>query len=281
MIIVHYLFSMKKIFLLLLFLPTIIPTTVLANVINPEANILAQNSFNYQTYNNVLKTYVSDRGLVNYQKLQTNRQKLDQFNQSLAKVNTATYDSWSEPEKLAFLMNAYNSFTLQSIIDQSPLKKSIRDISGVWKRRKFAIAGLEKTLDNIEHDIIRKEFNEPRIHMALVCAAMSCPILRNEAYTAANLDAQLDDQTIKFINSSQGFRIDREKKIVYLSSIYKWYGQDWIPNYGIDNKFAGNRKEKAVLNFISQYLSSQDRQYLEQGNYKVSYLNYDWSLNKQ
>lgn len=280
---------MKKILLLLLFLPTIIPSTGLAQVINPAANtipnnsnvLLAQNSFNYQTYNNVLKTYVSDRGLVNYQKLQTNRQQLDQFNQSLAKVNTTTYDSWSEPEKLAFLMNAYNSFTLQSIIDQSPLKKSIRDISGVWKRRKFAIAGRSKTLDNIEHDIIRKEFNEPRIHMALVCAAMSCPILRNEAYTAENLDSQLDDQTIKFINSSQGFRIDRDKKVVYLSSIFKWYGQDWIPNYGIDNKFAGNRKEKAVLNFISQYLSSQDRQYLEQGNYKVSYLNYDWSLNKQ
>ena len=280
---------MKKILLLLLFLPTIIPTTVLANVIKPEANtitetsniFLTQTSFNYQIYNNVLKTYVSDRGLVEYQKLQANRQELDQFNQSFAKVNTETYNSWSEPEKLAFLINAYNSFTLQSIIDQNPLKKSIRDISGVWTRRKFAIAGLEKTLDNIEHDILRKEFNEPRIHMALVCAAMSCPILRNEAYTAENLDSQLDDQTRKFITSSQGFEIDREQKIVYLSSIFKWFGKDWIANYGIDNKFTGSKKEKAVLNFISQYLSSQDRQYLEQGNYKISYLKYDWSLNKQ
>lgn len=280
---------MKKILLLLLFLPTIIPTNALANVIKPEANTITENSnmfltqtsFNYQIYNNVLKTYVSDRGLVEYQKLQANRQELDQFNQSFAKVNTETYNSWSEPEKLAFLINAYNSFTLQSIIDQNPLKKSIRDISGVWTRRKFAIAGLEKTLDNIEHDILRKEFNEPRIHMALVCAAMSCPILRNEAYTAENLDSQLDDQTRKFITSSQGFEIDREQKIVYLSSIFKWFGKDWIANYGIDNKFTGSKKEKAVLNFISQYLSSQDRQYLEQGNYKISYLKYDWSLNKQ
>ena len=280
---------MKKIFLLLLFLPTIIPTTVLANVIKSEENtitktsniFLTQTSFNYQIYNNVLKTYVSDRGLVDYKKLQTNRQELDQFNQALARVNTETYNSWSKSEKLAFLINAYNSFTLQSIIDQNPLKKSIRDISGVWTRRKFAIAGLEKTLDNIEHDILRKEFNEPRIHMALVCAAMSCPILRNEAYTAENLDSQLDDQTRKFITSSQGFEIDREQKIVYLSSIFKWFGKDWIANYGIDNKFTGSKKEKAVLNFISQYLSSQDRQYLEQGNYKISYLKYDWSLNKQ
>ena len=125
--------------------------------------------------------------MVNYQELQANRQKLDQFNQSLARVNPETYKSWSDQEKLAFLLNAYNSLTLQSIIDQNPLKKSIRNIPGVWKRRKFKIAGMEKTLDNIEHDIIRKDFNEPRIHMALVCAAMSCPILRNEAYTSEKL----------------------------------------------------------------------------------------------
>ncbi len=219
--------------------------------------------------------------MVNYQQLQANRQKLDRFNQSLARVNSENYNSWSDREKLAFLINAYNSFTLQSIIDQNPLKKSIRDIPGVWRRRKFAIAELEKTLDNIEHDIIRKDFNEPRIHMALVCAAMSCPILRNEAYTSEKLDVQLDDQTKKFITSDRGFKIDRKQKIVYLSSIFKWYGQDWIASYGIENKFTGSKKEKAVLNFISQYLNPQDRQYLEEGQYKISYLNYDWSLNKQ
>ena len=283
------LFSMKKLLLLLLILPTVIPTTALANIVyyntsvaNKTKKIVFNNtSFNYQDYNNVLQAHVSDRGLVNYQQLQANRQKLDRFNQSLARVNSETYNSWSDREKLAFLINAYNSFTLQSIIDQNPLKKSIRDIPGVWRRRKFAIAGLEKTLDNIEHDIIRKDFNEPRIHMALVCAAMSCPILRNEAYTSEKLDIQLDDQIRKFITSSQGFKIDRKQNIIYLSSIFKWYGQDWIASYGIENKFTGSKKEKAVLNFISQYLNSQDRQYLEQGNYKISYLNYDWSLNKQ
>ncbi len=280
---------MKKLLLLLLILPAVIPTTALANIIFQETNITTltqkivvnDTSSNYQNYNNVLQTHVSDRGLVNYQQLQANRQELDRFNQSFAMVSPETYNSWSEQEKLAFLINAYNSFTLQSIIDQNPLKKSIRDISGVWKRRKFAIAGREKTLDNIEHDIIRKEFNEPRIHMALVCAAMSCPILRNEAYTAEELDAQLDDQTRKFITSSQGFKIDRDQNIVYLSSIFKWFGKDWIANYKIENKFTGSKKEKAVLNFISQYLNPQDLQYLEQGKYKISYLKYDWSLNKQ
>ena len=280
---------MKKLLLLLFILPTVISTTALANIIPNKTNISTKTreivfnntSFNYQDYNNVLQTYVGDRGLVNYQELQANRQKLDQFNQSLSRVNTETYKSWSDQEKLAFLLNAYNSLTLQSIIDQNPLKKSIRNIPGVWKRRKFKIAGMEKTLDNIEHDIIRKDFNDPRIHMALVCAAMSCPILRNEAYSAEELDLQLDDQTRKFINSSQGFKIDRERKKVYVSSIFKWYGQDWIASYGTENKFTGSKKQKAVLNFISQYLNPQDRQYLEQGKYKISYLDYDWSLNKQ
>ncbi|MDJ0898097.1 MAG: DUF547 domain-containing protein [Xenococcus sp. MO_188.B8] len=280
---------MKKLLLPLLILPAVIPTTALANIISQETNITTltqkivvnDTSSNYQNYNNILQSYVSDRGLVNYQQLQANRQELDRFNQSFAMVSPETYNSWSEEEKLAFLINAYNSFTLQSIIDQNPLKKSIRDIPGVWKRRKFAIAGMEKTLDNIEHDIIREEFNEPRIHMALVCAAMSCPILRNEAYTAEELDAQLDDQTRKFITSSQGFKIDRDQNIVYLSSIFKWFGKDWIANYEIENKFTGSKKEKAVLNFISQYLNPQDLQYLEQGEYKISYLKYDWSLNKQ
>ena len=283
------LFSMKKLLLLLLILPTVIPTTALANITYYNTNIATKTkkivfnntSFNYQDYNNVLQAHVSDRGLVNYQQLQANRQKLDRFNQSLARVNSETYNSWSDQEKLAFLINAYNSFTLQSIIDQNPLKKSIRDIPGVWRRRKFAIVGREKSLDNIEHDIIRKDFNEPRIHMALVCAAMSCPILRNEAYTSEKLDVQLDDQTKKFITSDRGFKIDRKQKIVYLSSIFKWYGQDWIASYGTENKFTGSKKERAVLNFISQYLNSQDRQYLEEGQYKISYLNYDWSLNKQ
>lgn len=243
---------------------------------------IAQNEpFNYQDYALVLGTYVNERGLVNYSALKANRQLLDRFNQSLAKVEANTYKSWSKSEKLAFLINAYNAFTLQSIIDQEPLKKSIRDIPGVWKSRKFQVASSSKTLDNIEHDTIRKDFDEPRIHAALVCAAMSCPPLRNEPYLAKQLDQQLDDQVNDFIANSQGFRIDRQNNKVYLSSIFKWYGKDWINSYGVESKFSGSKKEKAVLNFLSNYLSLEERQYIEDGQYKVSYLNYDWSLNKQ
>ena len=248
---------------------------------NTTISIAQTESFNYQDYALILANYVNDRGLVNYSELQKNRELLDRFNKSLAQVNFHTYESWSESEQLAFLINAYNALTLQSIIAREPLTKSIRDIPGVWKFRKFQVAGSAKTLDNIEHDTIRKDFSEPRIHAALVCAAMSCPPLRNEPYLPEKLDEQLDEQVNKFISSPQGFRLDRQKNKVYLSSIFKWYGQDWIDNYYIQDKFTGNQKEKAVLNFLSDYLSPEERQYLENGQYKIIYLDYDWSLNKQ
>ena len=247
----------------------------------PASTVASTKTFSYDDYGAVLANYVNEQGLVNYEALQVNQVKLDAFNAALAAVTPETYASWSEQEQLAFLINAYNAFTLQSIVDQNPLKKSIKDIPGVWKRRKFDIAGQSKTLDNIEHDTIRVDFKEPRIHVALVCAAMSCPPLRHEPYRAENLNAQLDDQVRKFIASPHGFQIKRNEGRVYLSSIFKWYGQDWQPSYEIEGKFAGNSKERAVLNFLSNYLTQDDKEYLEQGNYKISYLDYDWSLNKQ
>jgi len=254
-----------------------------SNVVNNSttANVATNSAFSYEDYENVLKTYVSDRGLVDYSGLQANRQQLDRFNQSLGEVAPETYASWSEERQIAFLSNAYNAFTLQSIVDRQPLPESIRDISGVWNRRKFALAGEEKTLDNIEHDILRKNFNEPRIHVALVCAAISCPPLRNEPYLAEGLDTQLNDQTIKFANSPYGFKLDREDKRVYLSSIFKWYGQDFEETYGIEDKFEGNDKQRAVLNYFNPALDSASQTFLDREEYKVKYLDYDWSLNKQ
>ena len=246
------------------------------------AQAVAGKPFSYDEYKTALATYVNDNGMVNYEQLQQNRQGLDRFNALLAAVTPDTYQGWNEAEQLAFWMNAYNSLTLQSIIDQRPLKKSIRDIPGVWKFRTFEVAQSDKTLDNIEHDTIRVDFNEPRIHAALVCAAMSCPPLRNEPFEADKLEEQLQDQMQTFVdNPETGFRIDRDAKTVYLSKIFDWYGDDWKKDYSIEGKFAGNDKERAVLNFVSSYLKPEDKSYLEQGDYKVSYLNYDWALNKQ
>lgn len=237
---------------------------------------------NYNSYADLLSKYVNEEGLVNYLELQSNRQSLDKFNHSVASVPPAAFLSWSENEQIAFLINAYNSYTLAAIIEREPLKKSIRDLPQVWTKEQYRVVGQNKSLDDIEHGTLRKDYDEPRLHAALVCAAISCPPLLNEPYRGENLDTQLDERVNAWLSNPQsGLNIDRENKIVSISAIFNWYGKDWIPSYGTNEGFTGNEKQKAVLNFISNYLSPEDAQYLREGNYRVKYLDYDWSLNIQ
>ncbi|NJL01668.1 MAG: DUF547 domain-containing protein [Spirulinaceae cyanobacterium SM2_1_0] len=233
-------------------------------------------------YSEVLTTYVDESGLVDYEALQADRADLDAYADSLGALSPETYAAWSEEEQIAFLLNAYNAFTLQAIINQEPLKSSIRDIPGVWRIQKYRLAGEWRTLDNIEHDILRKDFNEPRIHAALVCAAMSCPPLRTEPYTGEDLDAQLEDQTQQWLDSAVGLEVDTEAKSVQISAIFDWFGEDWEASYSVaEGKFQGKERDRAILNFISQYVNPDERAFLEAGDYDFGYLDYDWSLNDQ
>jgi len=236
---------------------------------------------NTDAFASVLSTHVDDNGLVDYESLQRDRQSLDAYNASLELTSPSTFESWSKEEQIAVLINAYNSLTLQSIIDQSPIKDSIKDIRGVWRFNKHGLFRDEQTLNNIEHDILRVNYNEPRIHAALVCAAISCPYLRQEPFTGENLDAQLDDQVKIFLSREEAFKIDRENNVVMLSAIFDWFGQDWVPSFGTEDGFAGNKNQKAVLNFISGYVSEEDKAYLEAGGYDIKYTDYNWALNRQ
>lgn len=246
--------------------------------ISPAQTIEA---ISYDGYDDILQTYVSPSGLVDYAALQANPKPLNDFVDQLGKLSPAAYENLSAPDQIAFLINAYNAITLQSIIEQQPLKASIRDITGVWNFKQHPVVGQNLTLDAIEHDILRQEFTEPRIHAALVCAAISCPPLRQEPFTGDRLDEQLDDQTQRWLDSPHGVVIDRDQNQVAISSIFEWFGEDWQPQYAAPDQFAGNPKERAALNFISDYLSPDERTYLAAGDYRLSYLDYDWSLNKQ
>jgi hypothetical protein len=253
----------------------------------------ADEKFSYQKYSKVLKTYVDERGKVNYRELKEDKKEMKVFLEKLGKLEPEEYQSWSDEERISLWINAYNALTLKVILDHYPLKgfsfrtrkyprNSIRQISGVWDKIKFPVMGKEITLDNIEHKILRQEFKEPRIHMALVCAARGCPPLRQEPYKAEMLIEQLDDQTRRFLSESKNFLIDNEQRLVYLSAIFKWYGKDFIGSYQPLTGFKKhNRKERAVLYFISLYLQEEDRKFLEEGSYKIKYLNYDWTLNEQ
>lgn len=251
-----------------------------------------QKSFSYDNYAAILKDYVDDTGMVNYKQLKARREKLDAFVTAIASLDTGTYEKWNDKEKIAFWLNVYNALTLKAIIDNYPIKSSffksriypknsIRQISGVWDKITFNVMGDNYTLEHIEHKILRKEFNEPRIHMAMVCAAIGCPPLRNEPYTGGKLDKQLKEQSQQFLSSDEKLRINRKESKVYVSPILKWFADDFVDKYGLENSIAGhNRKRSAVLNFIATYLKKTNRDYILSGKFKIKYLKYDWTLNE-
>jgi len=250
-------------------------------------------AFNYDNYAEVLKSYVDNNGMVNYKELKANRAKLDSFAQHLSTLDEQTYKKWSSNDKIAFWINAYNGLTLKAIIDNYPIKSSffksriypknsIRQISGVWDKIKHKVMGKDRTLEHIEHEILRKQFKEPAIHVALVCAAMGCPPLRNEPYIGNKLEEQFDDQGRRFLSEPKKFNIDRKGEKVSLSLIFKWFGSDFISKYGTEKTLPRlNKNETAAINYISRVLEKNDRDYLLRGNFKIKYLDYDWSLNEQ
>jgi len=249
--------------------------------------------FDYSNFAETLKINVNDAGMVNYKKLKTEPQKLRTFVTELQHLDGKDFDKWSDNEKIAFWLNAYNALTLKAIIDNYPIKSSffksriypknsIRQIAGVWDKITFKVMGQNLTLGHIEHKILRVKFDEPRIHMAMVCAAIGCPPLRNEPYAGAKLDEQLGDQTRRFLADSAKFKIERADKRIYLSPIFKWFAADFIKRYGPQKNFGRhNKEESAVLNFIASYLGNVQKNYVLDGKFKIKYLKYDWSLNEQ
>jgi hypothetical protein len=237
---------------------------------------------------------VNDQGLVKYAELKVNRAGLDVFVSSLGVLDSSVYDAWDSNAKIAFWCNAYNAITLKYILENYPIRKgswvnsfrfpanSIRQISGVWDALTTPVMGKDMTLEGIENDVLRGQFKEMRIHMAIVCASIGCPHLRNEPYAGGQLDKQLDDQARRFMSNPNKFRIDREKGTVFLSPIFDWFGKDFVDAYTPASGFAGfSAVERAVLSFVSRNVSPLDSEYLSTGQYSVRYLDYDWSLNEQ
>ncbi|MEC4678461.1 MAG: DUF547 domain-containing protein, partial [Nitrospirota bacterium] len=154
-----------------------------------------------------------------------------EFEKVIAGLKTAQLDELkTKEEKLSFWINVYNILTVKVVVDNYPVN-SIKDVGSlfrsVWNRPAGIVAGKERTLNDVEHEILRK-MGEPRIHMAIVCASVSCPDLRKEAFTPERLNEQLDDQVKKFLeNTGKGMKIDEKKKRVYVSSIFKWFGEDF------------------------------------------------------
>lgn len=220
-------------------------------------------------FNKLLKEHVDAKGMVDYKGFAKDKAELKSYLDLLSK--NAPADSWSKDDQLAYWINAYNAFTIQLILDHYPVK-SIKDIGAKvkipfvntpWDVKFIKIGGETYDLNNLEHGIIRKKFDEPRIHFALVCAAKSCPRLRNEAFEGSRLDAQLDDQGSDFLNNPAKNSITAKQ--ASLSKILDWYGGDF--------KKKKDMSIKDVVNKFSKTKITDDT--------KISYQTYDWALNEQ
>ncbi|OGR88885.1 MAG: hypothetical protein A2992_09425 [Elusimicrobia bacterium RIFCSPLOWO2_01_FULL_59_12] len=217
----------------------------------------------------VLKEVVKEER-VDYSALKARPADLRVFLDLAAAMTEADFRSWPESKQIAFLINLYNARTLLLIIDHYPIasiKKIGNLLKGPWDQPVVRLFGQTMTLGHLEHEILRKRYNEPRIHFALVCAAKGCPPLRAEPYAADALDRQLDDQGRRFMRDSAKNRLDRNAGVLYLSPIFDWFKND----------FTG--KSESLQAFVAPYLSAADASFLTKNTVKIRFTDYDWSLN--
>lgn len=209
---------------------------------------------------------------VKYTTLRGDRTLLDAFLGKLEATDPATMTS--EKEKLAYWINAYNAFAIQALLDHDPVE-SIRDLGTyippqeVWKKEWYKAAGKSISLDTIEHKILRPDFKDFRVHAAIVCASRSCPDLQPLPYLPATLDAQLDESLTKFLASSKGLQLDAPAGKLKISSIFKWFEEDFT---------AGG---KTLLEALDPFLPATVKDHVKGGGkLEIEYLDYDWQVNK-
>ncbi|TCO78307.1 DUF547 domain-containing protein [Chromatocurvus halotolerans] len=241
-------------------------------------------AFDHSDWSRLLDRFVSaaengDSTAIDYAGIQRQRDRLRSYLHRLSDVEAETFAEWPESERLAFLINAYNAWTVELILDEYPDIASIKDIGGwfgsPWKQAIAPLLGEKRTLDDIEHGMIRGsgEFDEPRIHFAVNCASIGCPALRAEAYVADRLDAQLEAQTRNFLKDRSRNRW-RDGRL-YVSPLFKWYREDFE---------AGWRGTDSLTDFLVLYsgalgLSANQTEALQAGNVDIRYTDYDWRLN--
>lgn len=217
---------------------------------------MSEDKISHERFNTILQSYVSKEGKVDYQGIKNNRTDLDVYIDYLTH-NIPTSD-WTKEEKLAYWINVYNALTIDLILENYPVN-SIKDIKDPWKQRLWQFGDKWYNLDEIEHSIIRK-MNEPRIHFALVCAAVSCPKLYNKAFTAETLDEDLTMLTREFLADATKNKISENE--IRISKIFSWFTKDFKEN-------------GTLIDFLNKYTNIEISQ-----NAKKRYMDYNWDLNE-
>ena len=240
----------------------------------------------HQAWDDLLKKHVrpaegGNASKVSYAGFARDRAQLKGVLAEYSRVPKAEFDAWSKPQQQAYLINAYNAFTIEKILLRYPDIKSIRDFGTVfgnpWKDKFFTLFGQPAYLDQIEHEILRKEgvYDEPRVHVAVVCASIGCPMLRTDAFTAERLEAQLEDGMRRFLSDRSRNRYNPQSRKLEVSRIFDWYGKDFEKGH------KGYASLKGTLARYADQLADrpEDRAVVREQKADISFLDYDWALN--
>jgi hypothetical protein len=227
----------------------------------------------HDLWQEVLQTHVDEQGRVSYKALAAEPDTLNRYLKVLA---TTQPDSLIQNGKLAYWINAYNAFTVKLILDHYPLK-SIRDIKKPWDQKVWKAGGRLYSLNDIEHKILRKDFTEPRIHFAIVCASIGCPDLWNQAYRESSVGEELDAAAKRFLGSPKHLEVDFQTTLIggqgavlKMSKIFKWFKKDFT---------AGGKH--SLQSFVLPYVDKASQVAIRSAgeDIKIKYLGYDWNLN--
>lgn len=240
--------------------------------------------FDHGSWDNLLQKHVKPVGdaqstAVDYQGMQGDRAVLQGYLEALSAVDEQAFNAWEKSDQLAFLINAYNAWTVELILTRYPDLESIKDLGSFfkspWKKKFIPLLGKTRSLDDIEHGLIRGSgrYNDPRIHFAVNCASVGCPALRGEAYRGDLIEQQLQDAETLFLSDRSRNRV--VNGVYEISSIFKWYGDDFSKGWlGVESleQYLLTHSEKMGLN-----IHNGDGP--EKSKLKIKYLEYDWSLN--
>lgn len=262
-----------------LFLIFVLP--VLANAATASAS-----EFDHSAWDGLLQKHVhmvrdGRASIVDYHAFLQNRQELRSYLSQLSAVQSSEFAAWTKPAQLAFLINAYNAYTVELILTRYPALDSIKDLGSFlrspWKKKFVPLLGEIRSLDDIEHGMIREKgvYNEPRIHFAVNCASIGCPALLNVAFTGDRLEQQLEAVTRAFLADRSRNRYNAKTGRVEISKIFDWYRADFE---------SGWHDWHSLRQFLAHYADSladtpEEKKQLTTGEIKISFLDYDWKLN--
>jgi len=257
---------------------------VLAGVAMPGAT--AAFDHGYHDYAQLLARHV-DGARVTYAALKADRGALDRVAAQFDAQDAQGEGGWTREQRMAFWINAYNTFTLRAIVDAYPIqsrwftrqpRNSIRQIPDVWTSQQWRGAGRAVSLDDIEHRVLRPVFKDARVHFAVNCASLSCPPLAAAPYRADTLGAQLDAAARRYLASPEGLRLDGNT--LRVSSIFKWYGEDFVAEYSSIVPGTRPPMERAILGVIVRFGPPDAAVRAQNGEPEIAFLDYDWSLNE-